>query len=393
MPLVSNSPATESPVQLRRSPRLSSPGFQTDSVNQSGPVSQNEVDPPDAQADTHSSETAGRSVVTEPSRQVRELGSLSPISEDVLHNLLSTTEAITTAPLDQIPALASVIPANQQPHNRPLTPERRSSPEQPSGAVAIHNIQRPPPERSPWRSHIANIGSPSKFGFTSTLHDPNRTPARRIPISEAIAQRSASPQKDHSSGPSAGVFGGPVFARCKQEDRTHSPVQPPDIAHHATVFSSGIARRTALASPGKVRGGSEEPQISRRNHLGRPFQRSASDSEISSPSKIRRTLAFPIRPAVDARLPGTIPEEHEVDSSVKSRQLNPPLKSALRQPSSMAISRIPRIGAKPYARPQEKEKQWNKGKEPVHTLLMTKRPTPSGTTLVSGKKVVQMLLR
>lgn len=393
MQFVSNSLATESPVQLRRSPRLSSPGFQTASVNQSGLVSRNEVDLPVAQADTHSSETAGRSVVTEPPRQVRELGSLSPISEDVLHNLLSTTEAITTAPLDQIPALASVIPANQQSHNRPLTPERRSSPEQPSGAVAIHNIQRPPPERSPWRSHIANIGSPSKFGFTSTLHDPNRTPARRIPISEAIAQRSASPRKDYSSGPSTGVFGGPVFARCTQEDRTRSPVRPPDVAHHATAFSSGIARRTTLASPGKVRGGSEEPQFSRRNHLGRPFQRSASDSEISSPSKIRRTLAFPIRPAVDARLPGTIPEEHEVDSSIKSTQSNPPLKSALRQPSSMASSRIPRIGAKPYARPQEKEKRWSKGKEPVHTLLMTKRPTHSGTTLVSGKKVVQMLLR
>jgi hypothetical protein len=58
----------------------------------------------------------------------------------------------------------------------------------------------------------------------------------------------------------------------------------------------------------------------------------------------------------------------------------------------MASSRIPRIGAKPYARPQENEKQRSKGKDPVHKLLMTKRPTPSGTTLVSGKKVVQMLL-
>lgn len=392
MPHVSNPPATESPAQLRRSPRLSSPGFQSVPANQSGRVSRNEVDSPDAhasQADTHSSETVGRSVVTEP--PLRELGSLSPVSEDVLHNLLSTTEAITTAPLNQIPALASVIPANQQSRDRPSTPERRSSPEQPSGTVAIHNVQRPPPERSPWRSHIANLGSPSKFGFTSSLHDPNRTPARRIPIREAIAQRSASPRKDCSSGPSTGIFGGPVFARYTQDDRTRSPVRPPlDVAHHATVVSSGIARRTALASPGKVRGGSEEPQFSRRNHLGRPFQRSASDSEISSPSKI--SPAFPIRPAVDVSLPGTIQEEHETDSPIKSTQSNPPLKSVLRQPSSMAGSRIPRIGAKPYARPQEKEKQRSKGKEPVHKLLMTKRLTPSGTTLVSGKNVVQMLL-
>lgn len=397
IPLASNSPATESPVQLRRSPRLSSPGFQFITANQSGLASRNEVNPPDAhtsQADTYSSETVGRSVVTEPPCQVRELGSLSPVSEDVLHNLLSTTEAIATSPLDQVPALASVLPPNQQSHDQPSTPKRRSSPEQSSGTVAIQNVQRPPPERSsPWRSHIANLGSPSKFGFTSTLHDPNRTPARRIPIREAIAQGSVSPRKDHSSGPSTGIFGGPVFARCTQEDRTRSPVRPPrDVAHHATVVSSGIARPTPLTSPGKVRGVSEEPQFSGRNHLGRPFQRSASDSEISSPSKIRRTLAFPIRPAVDARLPGTIPEEHEADYPTKSTQSKPPLKSALRQPSTMASSRIPRIGAKPYARPQDNEKQRSKGKEPVHKLLMTKRPISSGTTLVSGKKVVQMLL-
>jgi hypothetical protein len=392
---VSNSPATESHVQPRRSPHLSSPGSQSVLANQSGLVSRNEIDLPDAhtsQADTHTSDTVGRSAITEPLRQVRELGSLSPVSEDVLHNILSTTEAITTAPLDQIPALASVIPANQQSHDRPSTPERRSSPEQSSGAVAIHNVQRPP-ERSPWRSHIANLGTPSKFGLISTLHDPNRTPARRIPIREAIAQRSASPRKDYSSGPSTNIFGGPVFARHTQEDRTRSPVRPPpNVLHHATVVSSGIARPTALASPGKVRGGSEEPRISRRNNLGRPLQGSASDSEISSPSKIRRTLAFPIRPAVDPRLPGTIPEEHGVDSPMKSTQSNPPSKSALRQPSFMASSRIPRIGAKPYARPQENEKQRSKGKESVHKLLMTKRPTPSGTSLVSGKKIVQMLV-
>ncbi len=394
---VSNSPTTESPVQLRRSPRLSSPGFQPAPSNQNGLLSRNEVDIPDTHtslAERRSSETAERRVVTEPPRQVRELGSLSPVSEDVLHNLLSTTEAITTAPLDQIPALASVISANnQQSRDRPSTPEHQSYPERPSGAVVIHNVQRPPPERSPWRNHIASLGSPSKFGFTSTLHDPNRTPARRIPIGEAIAQSSASPRKEYSSGSSTGILGVPVFARYTPEGRSRSPIRPPlDVAHHATMVSPRIARPTALTSPGKVRSGSEEPQFPRSSHLGRPFQRSASDSEISSPSKIRRTPAFPIRPAIDARLPSTIPEEHATDSPMKSTQSNPSLKSALRQPSSMAGSRIPRIGAKPYARPQEKEKQHGKGNEAVRKLLMTKRPTPSGLALVSGIEAVQMFL-
>ncbi len=385
---VSQSPAAESPVQLRRSPRLSSPGFQPAHSNQNGLFSRNEVNCPDthsSQADTQSSEAAGLSIVTESPRQVRELGSLSPVSEDVLHNLLSTPEAITTVPLDQIPALASVIPANQQSRDHPSTPVHQSSLEQLSGATPIHDVQRPPPERSLWRSHIANIGSPGKFGSTNALHDPNRTPARRIPISEAIAQRSTSPRKD--SGPSTGVFGGPVFARYTSEDQTRSPVRRlPDVANHAAVVSSGIARHTASSSPGKVRSGSEEPQFPRRNFLGRPFQRSASDSEISSPSKIRRTLPFPIRSAVDARLPSTIPEERGADSPMKSTHSNPLLKSALRQPSSMAGSRIPRIGAKPYARPQEKERQQGKGKEPMYRLLMAKRPTPSGSAPVSGKK-------
>lgn len=383
-PAASNLP-TESVVQLRRSPRflqsgqLDSPSFHS---GQSGLVPGDKAEPPDtytSRTDISSSETTGYNVVTEPPHQIRELGSLSPVSEDVLHNLLSTTEAITTAPLDQIPALASVFPANQPPCDRPSSPERNHS-------VAIHSVQRPPPERSPWRSHIANPASPSKFCFNSTLHDPNRTPARRVPIKEAIAQGSVSPQKSCPSGPSTGIFGRPVFTRFTPGDRTCSPVRRPssEIVNHTVVGSSGIARPTASTPSGKVRSGSEEPQISRRPHLGRPFQRSASDSDISSPPKTK-VPAFPTRLGINARLPSTIPEEHGVDSPMKSTQSSPSLKSTLRQPSSMAGSRIPRIGAKPYARPPEKEKRKGEGKEPVHKLFMTKRPT-SGSAPVSRRR-------
>lgn len=394
MPPVPNSPATEPLVQLRHSPPLSPLGSKPVHPNQSGLVSQDEIGLSDShlsQADTHSSETIERSVVTEPPRPVRELGSLSPVSEDVLHNLLSTTEAITTAPLDQIPALASALPAIQPSRDQPTTPEHQSSPERPNSAVTIHSVQRP--ERSLWRSHIATLGSPSKFGFTSTLDDPSRTPARRIPIREAIAQGSASPRKDCSSGPSPGVFRRPVFTRYTPEDRTRSPIRrPPDEANHVMEVSSGIARPTSSVSPEKVRSGSEEPQFPRGHHQGRSFQRSASDSEILTPSKAGKVSFFPIRPAVDARLPSTIPEEPDIDSPKKSTQSNVSSKSVLRQPSSIAGSRIPRIGAKPYARPPEKEKQQGKGKESVHKLFLTKRPTSSGSALVSDKKFVQVFL-
>lgn len=310
-----------------------------------------------------------------PSLQVRELGSLSPVSEDVLHNLLSTTEPTTTTSLDQIPALASVLSEDQLPHCRPSTPEHQPLPKQQCRPV-VTQVQRPP-ERSPWRSHIANPGSPSNLGFNSPLHDPSRTPARRIPLSEAIAQGSASPLKDGSSGPSTGIFGRPVFSRYTQEHWTRSPVRRPhDVANHTAVAQSGIPKPTTPTSPGKVRCGSEEPQFLGRSHPGRPFQRSASDSEISSPSKERRIPTFTMRTVIDARLPSTIPEEHKEDSP-KVTQSSPSAKSALRQPSSMAASRIPRIGVKPYARPPEKERQQGKGKDPVHRLFMAKRPTSS----------------
>jgi len=377
-PPVSNPPVTESPAPPRRSLRFSQSDSPSLHPTQSALVPRN-VDSPDthfSQGDRDSPETTGHSVVAGPSRPVRELGSLSPVSEGVLHNLLSTTEATTATPLDQIPALASVLPADQLSHDQPSTPEHQPLPEQQSRPVVIQ-VQRPP-ERSPWRSHIANPGSPRKLGFNNTLHDPNRTPARRIPISEAIAQGSASPRKDGSSGPSTGIFGRPVFSRHTQEDCTRSPVRrPSDVRNHTTVAQSGIPKLTTPTSPGKVRCGSEEPQFLRRSHTGRPFQRSASDSEISSPSKERTAPTFTMRTAIDARLPSTIPEEHREDSPKKITQPSPSAKSALRQPSSMAASRIPRIGVKPYARPPEKERQQGKGKEPVHRLFMAKRPTSS----------------
>lgn len=392
---VPNPPAAESPAPLRRSPRFSQSDSPSLHPTQSALVPRN-VDSPD----THSSQggdrdspgTTGHSVVAGPSRQVpeRELGSLSPVSEGVLHNLLSTTEATTTTPLDQIPALASVLPADQLSHGRPPTPENQPLPEQQCRPV-VFQVQRPP-ERSPWRSHIANPGSPSKLGFNNTLHDPNRTPARRIPISEAIAQGSASPWKDGSSGPSTGIFGRPVFSRHTQEDCTRSPVRrPSDVRNHATVAQSGIPKLTTPTSPGKVRCGSEEPQFLRRSHTGRSFQRSASDSEISSPSKERTIPTLTIRTAIDARLPSTIPEERREDSPKKVTQPSPSAKSALRQPSSMAASRIPRIGVKPYARPPEKERQQGKGKEPVHRLFMTKRPTSSSVP-VSWQEFVKVFV-
>jgi hypothetical protein len=349
--------------------------------SQNVPTPPNPADPSDnlLQPDTCNPGTSIPTVEVEPSRlssQVRELGSLSPVSEGVLHNLLSTSEAVTDAPLNQVSSLVSVFPPNQPSRDRPSTTGRESSLEQQISPVAIHNVQRPSPVRSPWRSHIANTGSPTKFAFNTTPRDPNLTPARRIPIEDAIVQGSASPRRGNSSGPSTGVFGLPVFTRYTPADRARSPARPStsDAMDYPAMPLSGLSRPTAPASAQKVRSGSEEPQSGRKSHVARSFLRSASDSEISSPSKPRRIPTFSVHPGGDPRLPCTIPEEEQgSDSPMKPAQL---LKSELRQPSSRAGSRIPRIGAKPYSRPLGKEKQQGKGKEPVHKLLfMTRRPT------------------
>ncbi|KAH9966649.1 hypothetical protein BC827DRAFT_686670 [Russula dissimulans] len=386
----SNRLTAESPVPRRRSPRLSRLGSPSVHSNQSGLVQRDEADPSDTHSPlevTQSSETAGHVVVTEPPRRVRELGSLSPVSENILHNLLSPRDTTAAISLNQLPALTSAFPANQLSHSRPSTPEHQPLPEQQNDSVPFYTVQRPPVEqRSPWRNLSTKPGSPSKFDFYNT--DYKSTP-QRIPIKEAIAQGSASPRKT-SSAASAGIFGRPVFARYTPEDRIPSPVQrpPSDVANHTVAASSGIARHTASASPKKVRSESEEPQFSRRLHVGRPFQRSASDSEISSPSKTK-IPTISIRSGVDIGLPGTIPEEHEVDSPMKSPQSTPSSKSALRQPSSVAGSRIPRIGTKAYARPPEKEKQESKGMKPIHKLFMTKRPTSSGSALTKQVRIVK----
>jgi hypothetical protein len=396
-PLASNT-RIKSPIQPHCSPPLSQPYSPFVHPHQSGPIPLNKADSPDnlLQPDNCTPGTSTSTVEAKqsrPSNQVRELGSLSPVSEGVLYNLLSTSVAVTSTPLHQIPVLTPALPSNQLSRDQQHTPERILSPEQQISPVAIHNIQRPPPERSPWRNHIANAGSPNKFAFNNTLRDPNLTPARRIPIEEAIAQGSASPRKENSSGSSTGMFGLPVFTRFTPADRARSPIRrpPSDTTNYAAIHLSGSSRSTAPASAPKVRSGSEEPQSTRKPHLARSFLRSASDSEISSPSKSRRIPTVSIRPGVDARLPCTIPEEHQSDSPMKPAQS---LKPQLRQPSSMVGSKIPRIGAKPYSRPPVKEKQQEKGKEPVRKLLfMTRRPTSASVPVScqSLAKISRML--
>ncbi|KAF8275035.1 hypothetical protein EI94DRAFT_1793681 [Lactarius quietus] len=338
------------------------------------PISPSGVDPLtkcQPQVDAYSNSPRGVSELPPAPGHSRELRSLSPASEGVLHNLLSATEDLPTIPL---PALS---PAIQPPVDCVSTPERHSSP-------SISDVQRPLPDRSPWRNHIARAGSPNKFALNNTLSDPNRTPTQRI----SIALRSPSPKKDSTPHQSNGIFGRPVFTHYTQAERTRSPTRPlpSDKVNRAAVTSGGISGSIA---PERLRSGSEEPISPRRAPFpARPFPRSASDSEISSPSKSAGLPNFSVRSVVDARLPDTIPEEHRPGSPTRLAQPSPLRKSELRQPSSTVGSRIPRIGAKPYPRPVEK-KQQGKGNEPaLKPTFLARRSTPSNSALPKPVRLV-----
>ena len=359
-------PVIESPMQLCRSVRSGLPRA----------ISSGGFDPSTTcllQGDAYLSAPSAVVELPPPSSHSRELRSLSPASESVLHNLLSAPEDVTTTPL-HLPALVSVSPVIQPPCDWASTPGLQSSPERPSSSANISDVQRPLPDRSPWRNHITRAGSPNKFAFKDTLSDPNRTPMQRIPT----VQRSASPHKDSTLHQSSGIFGRPVFTRYTQAERTRSPVR--------SLTSDAVDRAVASGISGseRLRSGSEEPiSLRRAPFSARPFSRSASDSEISSPSKSTKLLSFSVRPVINARLPDTIPEEHGPGSPTRSAQPSPLRKSGLRQPSAMVGSRIPRIGAKPYPRPIEKEKQQGKGNEPASKpAFVTRRLTPSNSALV-----------
>ena len=377
--VASNSSALDSPTQLCRSVR---------SVRSISPrpISPRGVDPSTTclpQVDANSSVPRAGAEISPLSSHSRELRSLSPTSEGVLHNLMSATEDVTNIPIDQIPALVSVSPVIQPPVDWASTPDRHSLP---SSSVNISDVQRPLPDRSPWRNHIARTGSPNKFTFNNTLSGPNCTPTQKIPI----VYRSPSPTKDSTPHQSSGIFGRPVFTRYTQAERTRSPIRPfPSDAADGAAVASGIS---GIVVPERLRSGSEEPVSPRKPPFSaRPFSRSASDSEISSPSKSARLPNFSIRHVVDAKLPDTIPEEPGPGSPTRSAHSSPLRKSGLRQPSSAVGSRIPRIGAKPYFRPVEKIQ--GKGNEPAHKpTSVTRRLTPSNSALVRWQIFLRTLV-
>ncbi|TBU50700.1 hypothetical protein BD309DRAFT_5903 [Dichomitus squalens] len=362
--------------------------------------------------------------LTQVARVQRDLGSLSPMSAAVLSQLVPRAAGGSgsgkSTPLPPPPQRDG----NASSMGPILTPAPKTPPEQqpafifPTAGPAAEpepGAQRP---KSPLRPF-----SPFKFGEGS------RTPARRVPIAQAVTEGTYSPNKlpaAFGATRPANAPGSPVFKKVALDDPLRSPAKRVPMSEAVLVpppspgktldkgKSKAIPRlqspnrassvppreRTASAEPPLLarrgRGASAEP-VSRPLALGsRPlFQKPASSDGIpSSAAKLRTALPFPLQ---QHRVP-SIPEGDEpVVSSTRPASAVPrgaragvratsalpvasPAKqgSSLRQPSAGSGSKIPRIGAKPYARPKSEAK----------TAAASKPPTLSKGGLASSKTMV-----
>ncbi|KAK0210736.1 hypothetical protein DFS33DRAFT_318098 [Desarmillaria ectypa] len=282
----------------------------------------------------------------------RQLASLSPSSTNLLGQLPSV--------LRPSPGDANTITSTPQPLGLP--------------SAAILPVSSNGPIRFPSPKRQAQLLSPERPQFRLPLDDPNRTPARRIPLEQAVAQGQLSPQR-------AAIFSIP------RTDKSGCLFNIPP--------SDSPPRRVPLTAPespmraskwGGVRLGGKSPERSRSvepQAVTRPTatflkgkQRSGSAEPTSHPSSststklgLPRKLPFPIS-ASRPQLPSSIPEETAAADPFPSTQtttttdgesVNEPtvstslvipqsqtFKSNLRQPS-VSTSKIPR--KKPYARP------------------------------------------
>ena len=358
-------------------------------------------------------------------RVQRELGSLSPMSAAALSQLVPTAAAGSASgsstPLPppvladgNVPSVESDLPPD------PKTPPKQNPtfvfPQVGLASEPEPGTQRP---KSPLRPF-----SPFKFGEGS------RTPARRVPIAQAVAEGTYSPNKLPASFGAAGPTnapGSPIFKKLALDDPLRSParrvpmseafaVRPPSPGKaldkgkgkaiprpQSPVRASSVPpreRSTSIEPPPLargVRGASAEP-ISRQPALGRRplFQKPASSDGIpGSAAKSRSALPFSI---VQPRSISAIPEGDEGATSpirpapttlngasaraTSAIPLASPAKqgSSLRQPSAGSGSKIPRIGAKPYARP----------KTEIKADAASKPPVPLKSSLASSKLKVSL---
>ncbi|KAI6005958.1 hypothetical protein EDD15DRAFT_2359080 [Pisolithus albus] len=309
------------------------------------------------------------------------LGSLSPQSQGLLTQLLppSREQQVSSLPeRDQEP-----IPFNASTHPPTLTTS-------------------PTPACSPMAQEVSIKSGCCEDGV-------HRTPARRVPIYDALTNATPSLQKAarrallESQSRRIPNTGGPVFSR--PENLSHSPAKRvpvagciPSPSRPTTGLTMPTVLRARSASveplpsiPSSVRSRSVEPTpVSIRT------RRDGTSKEPMFPprttSRPTTTLPFPLVPQARAE-PGStypIPEENEtVDTAAPdaATRVSPVSsdKTHLRQRS--VGSRIPRMSAKPYARPQTNATSVSK-LGPQSVSILTRRPHSEFLSLFTQKPIL-----
>lgn len=279
----------------------------------------------------------------------RQLASLSPGSANLLGQLPSV--------LRPSPGDANVTPSAPQPFGLPL-----------STTLPVDSYG---PIRFPSPKRQAQILSPERPQFRLPLGDPNRTPARRIPLEQAVAQGQLSPQRaailsNPRTDKSGSLFNIPPSDSPPRRVPLTGPESPIRASRWGGVRFGGkspersrsvepqaVTRPTATFQKGKQRSGSAEPPgWSASMKLGPPrqlpFPISASHPQL--PSSIPEETA-PGDPPPTAPIATTIEGDSVNEPAVSRSRVTPQSqssKSNLRQPS-VSTSKIPR--KKPYARP------------------------------------------
>ncbi|KAJ7709927.1 hypothetical protein B0H17DRAFT_1324739 [Mycena rosella] len=279
----------------------------------------------------------------------RQLGSLSPGSANVLTQLLTPSRPSPVREQEepqQPPFSFSVFPVANPVHT---TPARMTSP------IRASPVRHAKPR------------SPSRIQFQApSVNDPNRTPARRIPVEQAVARGQISPQKgvqllanNLDAGPLSRT---PVFHIPSQD----SPARRVNVAPPSD--SQGKFQGMRFGSPtrgrSRERSGSVEPRppwngiaAAGPSDLGAFASKSRSSPSRSMSAPIKKgKLPFPLTPSGPDR-PAPIPEEKVLSpnaDALENPTPPPPVLGVIKVPRSVLkqpTSRIPRIGSKPYARP------------------------------------------
>ncbi|KAG6832399.1 hypothetical protein H0H92_002667 [Tricholoma furcatifolium] len=360
---------TPTQQQIARTPVVPQP--QDDEAGMSSEQSDSDVHE-ETIRDEKSKRTMWKPTMNSPQKPafIRELGSLSPSSNDLLGSLIARPSLPYASSSTRRPFPSSPL------KGLPQTPKRTT------GAVRFSS-----PSRSMARESNSTVLQ------TMSLDDPTFSPARRIPIEEAIAQGHVSPLKSSQFLASSARAGSDGKQKPFIIPPTDSParrvVAPPEVATpvaqkrwQSMRFESPV--RTSSRDESSI--GPPAPQTFAHEISREPGGSSSHTSALGTNTTIRETrlskLPFPLVPSPRKDLSATVPEEDRRDTIAASSSVMPiptpssssPTKSNLKQ----TTSRIPRT-LKPYARPNSK------------SGLEKSSSTARGTTSTTGSKTSETI--